>query len=170
MKGLNIHLKSFKLNENLVNSNDQIRVSITTFPEENKEAFVINAKQMNSVNYDFKVNITDKTHDIYVVFRKIGVPHLPIIASAIINSKSFPANNSSKVEAKTLKIYEPPQKVNKELRVFGEMQIELSLKAAFPTLNSKENNQQIKKTQKYLYSELDDKNEEIPCSDFLNDD
>ena len=41
--GLDIHLESFYLNRNIIQANDKVRVSITTIPEENKEAFVVDA-------------------------------------------------------------------------------------------------------------------------------
>ena len=169
MKGLNIHLKSFKLNQNLVSSNDKVRVSITTFPEGNKEAFITEAKQMNSINHDFKVNITDKTQDIIVVFRKMEILQDPIIASTTISSKELPTT-LNKAENKSFEIYEPAQKSNKDRHVFGQMQIQFKLTSAFPVSQSKENNQQKNKTQKNFYSELDEKNEEIPYSVFLHDD
>ena len=61
MLGLNIHLKSFKLNQSIINENDKVRVSITTLPEQNKEAFITEAKQMLYVHHFFTVNISDKT-------------------------------------------------------------------------------------------------------------
>ena len=81
MIGLNIHLKSFKLNPSIINENEKVRVSITTLPDQNKEAFVIEAKQMFCVHHFFTVNVSDKTEKIVFVFRKKGIFDDPIIAS-----------------------------------------------------------------------------------------
>lgn len=170
MKGLNIHLKSFDLKQNLVNSQDKILVSATTFPEKNNDAFVTGAKHMNSVNYDFKVNIADKTDGILIVFRKIKSENqTQVIASALISSKMIPINNSTNNETKVLKICEPTPKSNKDQRVLGEMQIQLTLTKPFPD-DSKDNSQHKRKAHHHLYSELKEKNEEIPYSLFLYDD
>ena len=87
MYGLNIHLKSFKLNPKLASGNDKIRVSITTLPEKNKEAFVTEARQMNFVHHFFTINVTDQTQKIIFVFRKIEFFDDPIIASTIVHVK-----------------------------------------------------------------------------------
>ena len=44
--GLTIHLLSFQLNDNLIHNNDKIRVSITTIPEEKKQNFIIDPKDI----------------------------------------------------------------------------------------------------------------------------
>ena len=141
MIGLNIHLKSFKLNPSIFNANDKIRVSITTFPDGNKEAFVTEAKQMKCVHHFFTVNITEKTERIIFVFRKVGFFENPIIASTIVSSYDFPKSKSSYIDTKSINIYEPIQNSSKDKKrkVFGEMQIELSLTTAFPTFNTKNN-------------------------------
>ena len=152
MYGLNIHLKSFKLNSNIVNGSDKIRVSITTFPENNKEAFITEAKQMSFVHHFFTVNITDKTEKMVIVFRKIGFLDNPIIASATIRSTELPTNDYENVEMKTMNLYEPLQTATKKRRIFGEMQIQFSLTSAFPTFKASNKNNNHQKTTKSVYS------------------
>lgn len=43
--GLNIHLLTFKLPEKLIHDSDSVRVSITTFPEKNKQNFSVKGKK-----------------------------------------------------------------------------------------------------------------------------
>lgn len=154
MYGLNIHLKSFKLNPKLASGNDKIRVSITTLPEKKKEAFVTEARQMNFVHYFFTINVTDQTQKIIFVFRKIEFFDDPIIASTILHAEDLPTTNPTNVEMKMIKIFEPIQNEgnNKQKRrgIIGEMEIQMSLTTAFPTFEeSKNNNKQSKKVHKY---------------------
>ncbi|KAK8865520.1 hypothetical protein M9Y10_011076 [Tritrichomonas musculus] len=137
MQGLNIHMKSFKLSTGIVNENDKVRVSITTFPEQFKEAFIIEAKQMNCAHHFFTVNITDKTQKIVFVFRKKEAKQDPIVASTTININQLPAKNkATNLEMKTIKIYEPVQNGNKNRKVYGEMQVQFSLTTAFSSIKA----------------------------------
>lgn len=175
MYGLNIHLKSFKLNPSLASGSDKIRVSITTLPEKNKEAFIIEAKQMNFVHHFFTVNVTDRTERIIFVFRKVGFFDDPIIASTIIYAEDLPTKNPNNVEMKTMKIFEPVQNENKNKarRVCGEMQVQLSLTTAFPTFDKKDNNKQVKKNFGYsknnCYSKVNYENQNGYNSIFKDD-
>lgn len=119
--GLHLIIKQFQLSKEIFKRGDDIRVSITTIPEQKKEATVIPSRQMGYANIDFCVNITipdpelakdfvcDCTEKIIVVFRRksffLGDP---IIASTIISAKDFPKQivNGEKV-AKQISIYEP---------------------------------------------------------------
>ena len=181
MYGLNIHLKSFKLDPSIISGNDKIRVSITTLPEKNKEAFVIEAKQMKFVHHFFTINITEKTDRIIFVIRKIGFFEDPIIASTMIFSKDFPSGRSINTDTKTFLIYEPLQNnnnnnknniLNKTRKVYGDMQVELSLTSAFPTFKSKENNKNNNKVQSYsksnTYSKVNHENQYRNNSIFSN--
>lgn len=173
MYGLNIHLKSFKLNSNIVNGNDKVRVSITTFPENYKEAFITEAKQMSFVHHFFTVNITNKTQKIVIVFRKVGFLDNPIIASATISSKELPNEYCNNVEMKTMNIYEPLQTSSKKRRIFGEMQIQFSLTSAFPTfkVNNKDNNKQksmkIMHSNTNKYSKINEENDKYSNSNSM---
>ena len=50
-KTLVIHILNFSLLNELVDSNDEIRVSVTTLPEEIKQAFVISGQDMDYVHH-----------------------------------------------------------------------------------------------------------------------
>ena len=157
MFGLNIHLKSFKLNPNIICGNEKVRVSITTFPEQNKEAFITEAKQMFCVHHFFTVNVSEKTEKIVLVFRKKGIFDDPIIASATIHSKDVAlTKRNSTTEMKTFNIYEPVQNGHKIRQVYGEMQVQLSLTSAFPTFEKKQinDNKNNNKTIKVLQSHM----------------
>lgn len=118
--GLNLRLLSFELPHNLVKYSDTVRVSITTIPEENKQAFTISARKMKDSNLIFGVNVSipqenlpkdfvsTSTEEIIFVFRKktfFGGD--PIIASTVINAKELPKNLSEPAIIKTFNIYEP---------------------------------------------------------------
>lgn len=150
MYGLNIHLISFKLNQCLFNETDKVRVSITTFPEQNKEKFLLEAKQMKCVHHFFTVNVTKKTSKILFVFRKKSfLQGDPIIASTIVCSKEIPnlqdSSNKYNEEVKTIKIFEPVQSGHKIRRVYGEMSVQFSLTTAFTSFENKQTRQNIKK-------------------------
>ena len=129
MYGLNIDLQSFKLNPNLIKENNKVRVSITTFPEENKQAVIIDAKKMNYIHHFFKENITNETKKIMFVFRKKSfINNDPIIASSMIDSKNLPLPcNKNNTEIKTIYLYEPLRNGNKNRRILGEMQVQFTL-------------------------------------------
>lgn len=147
MYGLNIHLHSFYLNRNLVDTSDKIRVSITTIPEENKEAFVVNGDKTGDVHHFFTVNVSNQTKRIIFVFRKKSLFSNHIIASTIIPFNELPQseNDEKNTELKTIKIYEPFQHLNdnpyaiQNRRVFGEMKIEFKPTEAFPVSSIKDN-------------------------------
>ncbi|KAK8852939.1 hypothetical protein M9Y10_017934 [Tritrichomonas musculus] len=124
MYGLNIHLKSFKLNPKIIGVNDKVRVSITTFPENNKEAFITEGKQMSFVHHFFTVNVTDQTDKIVIVFRRHGFFDDPIVGSTTISCKDFATKDYENVEMKTMNIYEPLQSQGKKRRAIGEMEIQ----------------------------------------------
>lgn len=142
MYGLNIDLQSFKLNPNLIKENNKVRVSITTFPEENKQAVIIDAKKMNYIHHFFKENITNETKKIMFVFRKKSfINNDPIIASSMIDSKNLPLPcNKNNTEIKTIYLYEPLRNGNKNRRILGEMQVQFTLTEPFPVCSGRIDN------------------------------
>lgn len=121
--GLNMRLISFDLPRNIAKGSDNIRVSITTMPEENKQHFSIQARHMKNANLNFLVNVKlpseelpddfvfSGTEKIIVVFRKQSTFWgSPIIASTMISSKEFPKNFTDPIQVKTFNIYEPVQR------------------------------------------------------------
>lgn len=161
MYGLNIHLFSFNLYINDIRPNDKIRVSITSLPEEKKQAFIIDAKEVNDIHHFFNINITDKTQKIIFVFRKKSFLHSdPIIASTIVGADKLPKmrNSSANTEIKQINIFEPVARsnnnnynLNESRKVIGQMQIQMSLENAFPegAISTKNNyNYNISKIQR----------------------
>ncbi|KAK8845746.1 hypothetical protein M9Y10_020664 [Tritrichomonas musculus] len=148
MHSLKIHLKSIKFNRNLISPNDKIRVSVTTIPEDNKAAVVIDAKQMDDIHSSFAVDITDKTKKIVLVIRKKSFfQNDPIIASTIIRSSDLPApSNSRNTEIKSMCLFEPLQNkdssslvnmhYSKDRRIFGHMEILFRVESSFTAQKS----------------------------------
>ena len=115
---LSIQMSSIQLSREVAKKNETIRVSITTLPERQKQAFHVKAKEFNCFNHTFKVNITKNTEKIIVVFRKKDFFGLEqIIASTIIRSNQFPifgnetGNEQMPIisEVNNVNIYEPIQ-------------------------------------------------------------
>ncbi|KAK8871629.1 hypothetical protein M9Y10_007364 [Tritrichomonas musculus] len=140
MIGLNIHLIHVKLNDIDIHQNDKVRVSITTIPEEKKQSFIVDYKNLEDINHFFKVNITKITKKIIIVFRKkSNLKHDPIIASTIIHSDHFPKSKFDSInsELKRINIYEPicndkNKGKNKENRkILGYMIIQSTIEDAF---------------------------------------
>lgn len=127
--GLNIHLVAFKLPKNVIKDHEEIRVSITSLPEEKKQHFHLQAKKMKNSNHVFSINITNQTQKIIMVFRKKSfIYNDPIIASTIIHQCDFPklppglhSFNCDPIstEIETLDIYYPLQKQIREMREHG---------------------------------------------------
>ena len=188
--GLNIHLLTFKLPEKLVHDSDSIRVSITSFPEENKQHFYIKGKKINTSNHVFSLNITTKTDKIVIVFRKKNaIGEDPIIASATIHLKKFTelpieqmTSGTKMTDVKILDIYYPLQKqieeeqskeqtnvtTNKHMKrkVLGQMEIQLSFSTPYlnsnkEKTNKKENKQISKKINKICKPKKNGKYEQI---------
>lgn len=188
--GLNIHLLTFKLPEKLVHDSDSIRVSITSFPEENKQHFYVKGKKINTSNHVFSLNITTKTDKIVIVFRKKNaIGEDPIIASATIHLKKFTelpieqmTSGTKMTDVKILDIYYPLQKqieeeqskeqtnvtTNKHMKrkVLGQMEIQLSFSTPYlnsnkEKTNKKENKQISKKINKICKPKKNGKYEQI---------
>ena len=139
--GMIIHLLSFNLPKNIIDKEEEVRVSITTLPDEKKEHFTIEGKKMYNANHVFTLNVTNQTKTVVMVFRKkTFLQENPIIASAKLslnNFKNVPkeqiTNGVITSDIQTLNIYYPLQKqMNEEhsknikRKVLGEMQVQLS--------------------------------------------
>lgn len=144
--GLNLRILSFQLSSNLFKQSDEIRVSVTTIPEENKQNFSIPAHKMKEAKLTFGVNVNicqqdipndfvlANTEKIVVVFRKKNFFSNPIIASTVITAKSFPKNLSEPATAKIFDIFEPinnKNNNNKCRKIVGKMIVEMSLTDPF---------------------------------------
>ena len=116
---LSIQMSSIQLSRNIVDKHDTVRVSITTIPEQQKQAIHVKGKEMNNFNHTFKVNITNETQRILVIFRKKDfLGYEQIIASTVIPSSQFqPIFNGNEKqrmpivsEVSNVNVYEPLQK------------------------------------------------------------
>ena len=67
---LTINVQSIELLSAFVSSNDKIRVSITTLPDEQKQAQVYEYKKLKTVQPTFKVEFKETTKKILIVLRK----------------------------------------------------------------------------------------------------
>lgn len=161
--GLNIHLLSFSLPKDLIKDREEVRVSITTIPELNKQHFTLHGKKMNCTNHVFTINITNETKNVVMVFRKKTFnKENPIIASKTIHLreyKNFPqepiTTGTLNSEVKQMNIYYPLQKQEQEAqsnyngnddtqnkrKILGSMQVQLSFTTPYlNTTKEKKNN------------------------------
>lgn len=184
---MNIHILSFTLPKNVVSDKDDIRVSITTYPDQNKQHFSIEGKKINNANHVFSLNITNLTNKAVIVFRKKNViGNNPIVASTSVILNEFKNVPSHKIESgtissdvKTIDIFYPLQLQKKEenredvqRKILGKMQVQLSFAAPFLKIDKKNINvdhskinkmQKIKLNKKNGYEKLSEKNG-INCS------
>lgn len=134
MQKLRIDLQSFQFTNGLIQANDTVRVSITTLPENRKQALIIDAKKLKNFHHFFSINISYQTEKILFVIRKKNiVQNSPIIASTVIYSNQIPMSNDDQnnKEVKNINLYEPVQslnkKSNKKRKILGLMQVQFSL-------------------------------------------
>ena len=149
---LNIHLFSSNLPENVIKDDEDIRVSITTVPEGQKQHFSLDNSKKSCVDHIFSVNITNNTTKIIMVFRKKMIfTDSPIIASASIHIKDFKEVPQKQLtsgmictDIKKLDLYFPLQQQMKEMikngqeikkhmerKIIGQMKIQLTFSAAY---------------------------------------
>ena len=87
MLSLNIQMQSFELQKGIVQDNDTIRVSVTTLPSGEKQAFSFEAKKMQTTRPFFSLKINEKTEKILIALRKKSFSEKdPIIASTDMKS------------------------------------------------------------------------------------
>lgn len=136
MYPLNIQLQSIEFFNGIVQESDSIRVSLTTFPDEQKLNTSVEVKNLKTDFPCFTVNISDKTEKILLVFRKkYLVQRDPIIASTVITFNDFPklTHNSTNNVVKTFDLLEPRKKMaNKQnseatRKIVGRAEVKLEL-------------------------------------------
>lgn len=163
--GINIHLLSFALPKNIIKDNEEIRVSVTSIPEENKQSFFIEGKNMSNANHVFSLNITDQTKKILIVFRKkTFFFDSPVIASTIVHLVEFDdipnqqmTNAMVTTEIRSFNIYYPlklqreeEKTENIQRKVLGVMNIQLTFLSPYIIQDHLNNNKmhQINKVNK----------------------
>lgn len=163
MLSLNIHMQSFELAKNIVQNEDTIRVSVTTLPGEQKQAFSFDAKKMQTVHPFFSVKVNEKTEKILIVLRKKSFSEKdPIVASTVIQKGSFPTefNNIANTELKTINLLEPLQHSGKkgsksDRKVVGKFEVQFSLQQELPCQSKTFKLQLGKKKNGQGYSKMD---------------
>lgn len=159
MFGLNIHLQSLQLNDKLVHPNDKIRVSITTLPEKNKEAIIIESKNLKDINQFFSININENTEKIlFTIRQKNYIQGDPIIGSVVLGRNLIPksAFDLKNTEIKHIKLYSKLETANYN----NEMTIQMSAENAFPSKHheNNKNNKTNKQRNGYCYSKVNSTN------------
>ncbi|KAK8881384.1 hypothetical protein M9Y10_004120 [Tritrichomonas musculus] len=115
---LKLSILSFDLPINLIKESENVRVCITTVPEENTQEFTIPSRKMKNpyLNFNLNVKLTSEnipndfisvgTEALIVVFRKKSFFHSdPIIGFTIITEKEFPRNISESIQLNSIEIF-----------------------------------------------------------------
>lgn len=164
--GLNLHLSSFKIPSNIIGNNDNVRISITTLPDNSKQNFTIKGKKMDSVDHIFSFNITKETEKIVFVFRKKKMfSGNPMVASSTIKIRDFiNSTEDGNSEIKMVNLYYPLQmQMQEEMKkngckkqfkrkIIGKMQIQLSFTSPFEMLGDEIKIKKVKKEKKHNFS------------------
>ena len=67
---LTICFQSINFNKDIIREDDKIRVSIISFPCNNKQTFIIDPKKMNEINIFLDFDIDDQFKKIVFIFEK----------------------------------------------------------------------------------------------------
>lgn len=142
MLSLFIEIQSLKLDENIINANDSLRISVTTIPGGQKQAITFDANRLRTVNPSFSVKINDKLERVLIVLRKKSFSERnPIIASTTIHKARIPTelNNIANTELKTFDFLEPIQhngqkntKPAQNRKAIGKFDVQFSLEEDIP--------------------------------------
>lgn len=143
MLSLNIQLQSVNLSKDIIGELDAVRISITTLPDNQKQAQRVEVSELRTKQPTFKILMNDKTERIIVVFRKKSIfGNDPIIASTVIKVSDIHIfNELINSEHQKIMIYEPVQNNNnknnnktinnKNRKILGTMEVEFSLQEEF---------------------------------------
>ena len=143
MLSLNIQMQSFELAKNIVHDDDTIRVSVTSLPGEQKQAFSFDANKMKTAHPFFTIKINEKTEKILIVIRKKSFSQKdPIVASAIIKKGQFPTKfeDISNTRMSAIDLLEPLQHCGKKSpssrKIVGKIDIQFSLTQEMSSKNT----------------------------------
>lgn len=112
--GLNIHLLSFSLDR--YNIKHDVKIIVTTYPEANKQEFVLKQKEIQFPNHVLSLKINRNSEKVFIFFqKKCLLSKDPILAWTVIENDHFPLNpqkynyctcGTVSGDIKTLNVYE----------------------------------------------------------------
>ena len=169
---LNIQMQSFEFQKGIVQDNDTLRVSVTTLPSGEKQAFTFEAKKMLTTRPFFSVKINEKTERILIVMRKKSFSQKdPIVASTVLTKDQFPTkfNDITNTEMKRIKLLEPVQRSDKKgsgRKMVGQFDVQFTLtqemlstnKNTIKPANKKRNGKGYSKMNSFFDDENDNNN------------
>lgn len=158
MLALNIKLHSIILSKEIVGPNDTIWVSITTYPDMQKQEKSIEVKEMKLEKISFKINFVGITEKITILFQKKSIlGKSKTIASAVLEKENIKIYNNminrenQKIDLlESIKQYDNKknEKSNKNPPIVGKMEIDFSLIEEFSKENYKISNEIFQKYSK----------------------
>lgn len=144
MLNLNINIESIELSNELLSSNDKVRISITTLPDNQKHAEIFDSKKLNFIRPSFKIEYKNTIKKLLIVFRKKNYfDGDPIIATAVIYTENLTNifKEQKNFDTKKVILYESSK--NQVRNVVG--QIEVNFFITEDLKNSKMNKKNDKK-------------------------
>lgn len=148
---LNLQFHSFEFTQGVISPNDTVRISVTSLPDEQKQATTFNVSKMHLTTSTFNLKDSDNIQKIIVVFRKKKLGFIEnIFASTIIRSNEFSNYYNS---MKRINIYEPVQRKSQdneqetgERKVVGTMILQIAKNDEASMKNSTNPDQATKNT------------------------
>ncbi|KAK8897361.1 hypothetical protein M9Y10_015305 [Tritrichomonas musculus] len=131
MTSINLQFHSFEFSQGVISPNDTIRLSITTLPDEQKQASAFTVNKMHLTTPTFKIKSFNNVQKIIIVFRKKKLGFIEnIFASTVLKSEDFSKYYDS---MKRINIYEPIQRKSqeneqdtKDRKVVGSMIVQIT--------------------------------------------
>lgn len=140
---LTIRFQSIQFNKDIIREDDKIRVSIISFPCNNKQTFIIDPKKMNDINNFLDFDIDDQFKKIVFIFEKKSFFKMnPLIATKSINLKNIPDSplDLKNTEIKTFDIYKPircqSDVSDQNSRVVGKMTVQFFISQKISNKNN----------------------------------
>lgn len=131
MNRFNLYLTSITFDEEIIDDEEKLLVSVSTIPEEMKDSILINnISQMKDMKYSLPVTITPETKQAEFIFTKIcPMENNPIIGSSVIYSNQFPTfKDNDKIQIFTFNIYEHG---NTEKKIVGKINVKFILSTPY---------------------------------------
>lgn len=97
MHNISLHLQCIQFNNNKIHRNDKIKVTLFSYPGDDKQTYIVDAKKMKDADYFFSTSIdcTKSNPKILLTFEKKSfLLNDVLIASSIIKSNQIPKSQS----------------------------------------------------------------------------
>lgn len=123
----NLYLSSFNFDEDIIDDNDRILITVSTYPFEMSDAILIQQSQMKEMNHSLPISIDDDTEKVEFIFSKYSADQKEKkIGYGEINSHDL--QNLTKNKGETYNIFDNE-------KVIGKMNVQSVLPERYFTPN-----------------------------------